>query len=106
MAKKSLQAWAGRRAGTAGTPAADRVYRGGVGPYMLPTDHKPMLRSPEGFSCAACKYLKRGDEQSTCGNPDYARWNGDEVIRSSAGAGPVPAAELGSYCSDWFEPVE
>jgi len=59
-----------------------------------PADHKPGMRVPKGGSmCANCRYLKDA-EKRICGNRDFVKWNGSEVI-------PAPVNE---YCSDWYEP--
>lgn len=67
-----------------------RVFNGKLAIY--PASHKPGMRVPEGGSmCANCEYLKDADKR-ICGNPDFVRWNGSEII-------PAPVDQ---YCSDWW----
>lgn len=73
-----LGEWAGRKGGK----------------FRLPTAHEPFM-SGQTFSCATCRFLKDRD-QKTCGEPNFARWNGSDVI---------PADDLSRACSDWFEPA-
>ena len=61
-----------------------------------PKNHKPGMRVPKGGSmCQNCAYLKDA-ENRICGQPDFIKWNGSEVI-----PGPVD-----SYCSDFYEPAK
>lgn len=57
-----------------------------------PSDHKPGMKVPKGGSmCKNCKFLK-DPERKICGNKDFVRWNGSDVI----------PGEIDAYCSDWF----
>lgn len=61
-----------------------------------PPDHQPGMKVPKGGSmCKNCKFLK-DPEGKICGNKDFIRWNGSDVI----------PGEIDSYCSDWFVPQE
>ena len=63
--------------------------------FTFPPDHQPGMRVPKGGSnCEKCKYLK-DPEKKICGNSDFVKWNGSEII----------PGEIDSYCSDWFEPA-
>lgn len=60
-----------------------------------PPDHQPGMKVPKGGSmCANCKYL--GDDQKTCSNDYFIKWNGSDVI----------PGKIDEYCSDWYEPKE
>ena len=59
-----------------------------------PANHKPGMAVPVGGSmCANCKWLADA-EKGLCGNEDFVKWNGSDVI---------PGA-INAYCSDWYEP--
>lgn len=61
-----------------------------------PADHKPGMEVPVGGSmCANCEYLKDA-KKKICGEPNFVKWNGSEVIPGN----------INAYCSDWFEPRE
>lgn len=57
-----------------------------------PPNHKLGMRVPKGGSnCAKCEHLD--DDDRSCLEPHFIRWNGGERI-------PAPAD---SYCCDFFE---
>jgi hypothetical protein len=71
-----------------GLPIVARAH--GIARY--PADHMAGMRVPKGgSSCSSCEYL--GDNQKTCKNDYFTRWNQSNVL-------PAPADE---YCSDWYE---
>jgi len=65
------------------------------GDITLPSNHQPFMYSPDGFSCAVCKYYSYENDQHICGNQYYEAWNGNAVM---------DIKDPTKWCSDWFEP--
>jgi len=65
-------------------------FRGGK--FQLPPDHKPFEYSPEGFSCAKCKYLIKDGDYNKCINRYFKEWSGSDII----------PGDPNHFCSDWF----
>ena len=76
--------------------AMEGALRKGGAKFVLPSDHKPGMRVPEGGSmCANCEYLKDRDK-GLCGEPNFIKWNGSNKI----------PGQINAYCSDWYQPAK
>ena len=67
----------------------------GGGEYSIPSNHVAFMHSPDGFSCANCKYYYHEDNKHKCGNDYFQKWNGSEIMKIE---------DPTKWCSDWFEP--
>lgn len=67
------------------------------GPFILPRDHVPAIRVPQGgSSCANCAWAQVRPDGPHCVEPRFALWNKGTRL---------PVDDPSTYCSDWYEPA-